>query len=58
MNQKYFIEYSYPCYYLITRKKFLGFIPYWATLYSSGILENVEKKFKELTNESSNNRGE
>jgi hypothetical protein len=47
--KEYHIRYYRPRYYLITKKKLLGLIPYWATIYSSGILENVEAEFKKLT---------
>lgn len=53
---KYEIKYSYPSYFLITKKKFLGIIPYWSTIYYSGLLENVENVYQKLINESSNNR--
>lgn len=49
------IKYSYPSYYLVERKKFLGFIPYWSTIYYSGVLKNVEDKYSKLINESSSN---
>ena len=49
-KREYFIKYSYPSYFLVTRKKFLGIIPYWSTVYHNGNLKNVEE-YKKVTNE-------
>jgi len=50
-KREYFIKYSYPFYFLITRKKLLGLIPYWSTVYYNGDLKNVEEEYKKIINE-------